>query len=212
MEIVASLNRYFEIIGLLYTYSHPDLDDKEVWNKAAKEYHISADELSRKMGSLPKKYFSAFQKAASVSNQEDFNFFFSDEDDAFVLLLQIVCATHPQWFSAPNPQITNEEVVIAFANLLCEDDKREIDAPPSDREIIEMFSKEYSKDYPEPDAIITLLKKGYSIKEVGVKMHERTGGKSSITPFKSLYYMIKVSLSILIINFSIKNGGNEECL
>ena len=83
MEIVASLNRYFEIIGLLYTYSHPDLDDKEVWNKAAKEYHISADELSRKMGSLPKKYFSAFQKAASVSNQEDFNFFFSDEDDAF---------------------------------------------------------------------------------------------------------------------------------
>lgn len=133
MEIVASLNRYFEIIGLLYTYSHPDLDDKEVWNKAAKEYHISADELSRKMGSLPKKYFSAFQKAASVSNQEDFNFFFSDEDDAFVLLLQIVCATHPQWFSAPNPQITNEEVVIAFANLLCEDDKREIDAPPSDK-------------------------------------------------------------------------------
>ena len=82
----------------------------------------------------------------------------------------------------------------------------------ADREIIEMFSKEYSKDYPEPDAIITLLKKGYSIKEVGVKMHERTGGKSSITPFKSLYYMIKVSLSILIINFSIKNGGNEECL
>lgn len=139
MEIVASLNRYFEIIGLLYTYSHPDLDDKEVWNKAAKEYHISADELSRKMGSLPKKYFSAFQKAASVSNQEDFNFFFSDEDDAFVLLLQIVCATHPQWFSAPNPQITNEEVVIAFANLLCEDDKREIDAPPSDREIIELL-------------------------------------------------------------------------
>ena len=48
MEVNTSLNKYFEIIGLLYTYAHPDLDDKGIWDKVAKEYHISADELSRK--------------------------------------------------------------------------------------------------------------------------------------------------------------------
>lgn len=139
MEVNISLNRYFEIIGLLYTCSHPDLNDKEVWNKAAKEYHISADELAYKIGPVPKKYFSTFQKNVSISSQADFDFFFSDEDDAFILLLQVVCANHPQWFADGDPQITNEEISIAFANILSEENKQEIDAPPSDKEIIELL-------------------------------------------------------------------------
>ena len=81
MDMNMSLNRYFEIIGLLYTCSHPDLNDKEAWNKAAKEYHISADELACKIGPVPKKYFSTFQKNVSISNQADFDFFFSDGAD-----------------------------------------------------------------------------------------------------------------------------------
>ena len=139
MEVNISLNRYFEIIGLLYTCSHPDLNDKEVWNKAAKEYHISADELAYKIGPVPKKYFSTFQKNVSISSQADFDFFFSDEDDAFILLLQVVCANHPQWFADCDPQITNEEISIAFANILSEENKQEIDASPSDKEIIELL-------------------------------------------------------------------------
>ena len=139
MEVNASLNKYFEIIGLLYTYSHPDLNDKEAWNKAAKEYHISADELAHKIGPIPKKYFSTFQKFVSISNQDDFDFFFSDEDDAFILLLQVVCANHPQWFAASNPQITSEEISMAFADILSEENKQEIATPPSDKEIIELL-------------------------------------------------------------------------
>ena len=37
MEVNTSLNKYFEIIGLLYTYAHPDLDDKGIWDKVAKD-------------------------------------------------------------------------------------------------------------------------------------------------------------------------------
>jgi len=43
------------------------------------------------------------------------------------------------------------------------------------------------------------LKKRYTFKEVSVKMHERAGGTSSIKAWKSVYYMINVILTILII-------------
>lgn len=82
----------------------------------------------------------------------------------------------------------------------------------ADKNIIKIFADDYPKDYPEPESIITLLKKGYKVREIPVKMHERSGGKSSITAIRSLYYMFKVSLSIVIVNLSIKKGGEKECL
>jgi len=66
------------------------------------------------------------------------------------------------------------------------------------RKSIEVLSKYYANDYPEPDAIIILKKHGLCICEVGVKMRERAHGESSITPIKSPYYMAKVILSILL--------------
>lgn len=71
-----------------------------------------------------------------------------------------------------------------------------------DRKYIEIFSKEYAQDYPEPEALVTAAKTGAKIVEVPVIMKERQGGKSSISPIKSIYYMIKVSLAILIQNIS----------
>lgn len=66
------------------------------------------------------------------------------------------------------------------------------------RKVIEIFSTNYPKDYPEPEVLIHLKKKGLRIHEISVNMQERQGGQSSITPLKSIYYMIKVSLSILM--------------
>jgi glycosyltransferase involved in cell wall biosynthesis len=66
------------------------------------------------------------------------------------------------------------------------------------REVIEFFSRNYPDDYPETEALVLLHKKGFDIMEVPVKMVERTGGRSSITPVKSLYYMIKVLLAIFV--------------
>ncbi|MDF2960493.1 MAG: glycosyl transferase family 2 [Paenibacillus sp.] len=64
------------------------------------------------------------------------------------------------------------------------------------RKSIELLSRHYPDDYPEPDAIILLKKHGLTISEVGVEMKEREHGESSITPIKSPYYMAKVILSI----------------
>lgn len=64
--------------------------------------------------------------------------------------------------------------------------------------VIEFFSNYYAQDYPEPESIIASSVSGFRIKEVPVIMNERTAGVSSINTFKSMYYMIKVTLAILI--------------
>lgn len=66
------------------------------------------------------------------------------------------------------------------------------------RECIEFFSSRYPDDYPEVEALVLLHKRGFSIMEVPVRMYERGGGRSSITPLKSVYYMAKVFLAILV--------------
>lgn len=66
------------------------------------------------------------------------------------------------------------------------------------RNVIEIFAKDYPRDYPEPESVVAVLRKKLVVKEIPVIMHEREGGVSSISPKKSIYYMIKVTLAILI--------------
>lgn len=63
---------------------------------------------------------------------------------------------------------------------------------------IEFCSKDYPFDYPEPESVVTFKRSRLKVKEIPVTMNPRYGGQSSITPFRSLYYMIKVILAILI--------------
>jgi len=66
------------------------------------------------------------------------------------------------------------------------------------KKCIELFARYYPKDYPEPESIVMLLKKKMKVVEVPVIMRERTGGISSISALKSIYYMIKVTIAILM--------------
>lgn len=66
------------------------------------------------------------------------------------------------------------------------------------RKIMKQFSEEYPKDYPEPESIVTILKEGAKVEEIPVKMNAREEGVSSISPSKSIYYMVKVSIAVLI--------------
>ena len=66
------------------------------------------------------------------------------------------------------------------------------------RNTIELFSRDYPGDYPEPESVVYLLNLKKKITEVPVVMNERTEGKSSINGFKSMYYMIKVTTAIII--------------
>ena len=63
---------------------------------------------------------------------------------------------------------------------------------------IDYFCKNYPVAYPEPDSIVSVLARGLSVSEIPVVMKERQGGSSSISGFSSAYYMIKVTLAIII--------------
>ncbi|MBC9786066.1 glycosyltransferase family 2 protein [Heliobacterium chlorum] len=67
-----------------------------------------------------------------------------------------------------------------------------------DREIIAFYARNYPTDYPEVEALVLLKRAGFRIAEVSVGMDARQAGTSSITPVKSIYYMIKVLLAIMI--------------
>ncbi|HEX9019702.1 MAG TPA: glycosyltransferase family 2 protein [Nitrospirota bacterium] len=68
----------------------------------------------------------------------------------------------------------------------------------ANRSVIRFFACAYPDDYPEVESLVLLHKRKMRMAEVAVAMRERTGGKSSITPLRSLYYMIKVLLAIFI--------------
>lgn len=70
------------------------------------------------------------------------------------------------------------------------------------RRFIEAYAQEYAQDYPEPEAIVAASRKGARIVEVPVEMRERQGGSSSINPLRSIYYMIKVSLALILARFT----------
>lgn len=75
----------------------------------------------------------------------------------------------------------------------------------ADKEVIELFANDYPTDYPEPDTIVTIIKGGYQVSEIPVKMNERMSGKSSLSsPFKAAFYMIKVSVAIIVSGLSHK--------
>ena len=67
------------------------------------------------------------------------------------------------------------------------------------KDIIKKFKNNYSIEYPEPITTVELLKEGYKIDEVSVKMNEREKGLSSIHTWKKVYYMINVILSITVV-------------
>lgn len=67
-----------------------------------------------------------------------------------------------------------------------------------DDKLIKYFAFHYPSDYPEPESAVSILTKGWKIAEIPVEMRARQGGKSSINFKKSIYYMIKVSIAIVI--------------
>lgn len=70
------------------------------------------------------------------------------------------------------------------------------------KKFIHIFADDYPSDYPEPEAMVIAAIHGGRIVEYPVVMQERIGGESSITLKKSIYYMIKVTIAMLIRRLS----------
>ena len=68
----------------------------------------------------------------------------------------------------------------------------------ADKNIIKYFATVYPTEYPEPESTVDIIRKNFKITEIPVKMYERENGTSSIKMFKSVYYMLSVSIAIII--------------
>ena len=66
------------------------------------------------------------------------------------------------------------------------------------RNAMALFAIDYPRDYPEPESVVAVLRRNMKVAEIPVIMHERQGGVSSISLKKSVYYMLKVSLAMII--------------
>lgn len=77
------------------------------------------------------------------------------------------------------------------------------------RNVIEKFANEYPTEYPEPESTVQLLVNKFSVEEVSVSMNERKGGVSSIRFGKTVDYMLKVILAIIIDSISFKRKGGK---
>lgn len=63
---------------------------------------------------------------------------------------------------------------------------------------------------PEPDTVSYLMKRaGAKVVEVPVQMAERTAGESYLNPWRSSIYMVRMSISILFIQFFRKSLGGD---
>ena len=66
------------------------------------------------------------------------------------------------------------------------------------RKAIILLAETYPHDYPEVEALITLYRNGMEFVEVPVEMNYRQEGKSSISTTAGAYYMLKVTLAVLV--------------
>lgn len=66
------------------------------------------------------------------------------------------------------------------------------------QKMIAEYANNYAQDYPEPEALLTAGIMKARVMEVPVQMRERQGGRSSINTLRSVYYMIKVSMALVL--------------
>lgn len=101
-------------------------------------------------------------------------------------------------YRSSNFRIIGIKIISLFLNLLT---GKKVTDPTSgfcamNRKAFKFFSNNFSEDYPEPE--ILLYHREFRIKEIPIEINKRRYGFSSITPFKSLYYMVKVLFSLFI--------------
>lgn len=67
-----------------------------------------------------------------------------------------------------------------------------------DKKAIEFYVQNYNMT-PEPETVSYFIKKGFNVQEVQVKMQDRIAGESYLNLRRSIQYMTRVAISILIL-------------
>jgi glycosyltransferase involved in cell wall biosynthesis len=66
------------------------------------------------------------------------------------------------------------------------------------RNALEVFSRSFPLEYPEIEALVVLQRRRFRFMEVPCRMLPRRTGRSTITPMKSIYYIVHVLLGVFV--------------
>lgn len=71
----------------------------------------------------------------------------------------------------------------------------------ANRRVMSLFSKYYSPDFAEIESLQLAVREGLRVEEVPVRMLERAGGSSFLTPVRSAFFIFKGVVVLLVGQF-----------
>jgi glycosyltransferase involved in cell wall biosynthesis len=80
----------------------------------------------------------------------------------------------------------------------------------ANRRVMELFSESYSPDFAEIESLQLAVRQGLRVEEVPVRMLERVGGSSFLTPLRSAFFIFKGMIVLLVGQFRPRKVGAER--
>ena len=80
----------------------------------------------------------------------------------------------------------------------------------ANRRVMALFSENYSPDFAEIESLQLAVRQGLRVEEVPVRMLERVGGTSFLTPVRSAFFIFKGIVVLLVGQFRPRRVEAEE--
>jgi glycosyltransferase involved in cell wall biosynthesis len=80
----------------------------------------------------------------------------------------------------------------------------------ANRRVMALFSRHYSPDFAEIESLQLAVRQGLRVEEVPVRMLERTGGSSFLTPLRSAFFIFKGVVVLLVGQFRPRHVEAER--
>jgi glycosyltransferase involved in cell wall biosynthesis len=80
----------------------------------------------------------------------------------------------------------------------------------ANRRVMALFSESYSPDFAEIESLQLAVRQGLRVEEVPVRMLERTGGSSFLTPVRSAFFIFKGLIVLLVGAFRPRRVEVEQ--
>jgi glycosyltransferase involved in cell wall biosynthesis len=80
----------------------------------------------------------------------------------------------------------------------------------ANRRVMELFSDRYSPDFAEIESLQLAVREGLRVEEVPVRMLERAGGSSFLTPVRSAFFIFKGLVVLLVGQFRPRRAETER--
>jgi len=116
-----------------------------------------------------------------------------------------------------NPEFTRKAGILIYRWLALWLSGQQFMDPTSgmqvlNRKVIQYFAKRgnYPNDFPDVDVLIFMKMAGFKITEVSVDMRRREEGESMHGGLRTIYYVVKMFISIIAVYFRKKPNINEE--